>query len=95
MDMHAARDAAVPAWAREFDAWLAETVTRSDVDALLDYRARAPAVELAHPDDGDHFDVLLVALGAALGQGSALAHVASAVNGFEAGSMSKRCFTLG
>jgi len=36
--------AEAPSWAREFDAWAAERITALDVDALLDWRARAPAV---------------------------------------------------
>ena len=31
-----------PAWARDFDAWSADVIARHDVDALLDYKARAP-----------------------------------------------------
>jgi 4,5-DOPA dioxygenase extradiol len=38
-------------------------VTRADVDALLDYRRRAPHAERAHPTQ-EHFLPLLVALGA-------------------------------
>jgi 4,5-DOPA dioxygenase extradiol len=59
-------DAPPPAWSSEFDAWSAETLARGDVDALLDYRARAPGVRYAHPTV-DHFVPLFVALGAALG----------------------------
>ncbi len=49
----------------EFDAWAAETLARGDVDTLLDYRHKAPAVAYAHPTV-DHFVPLFVALGAAL-----------------------------
>ncbi len=35
-------DAPVPTWAAEFDAWTADVLARRDVDALLDYRQRAP-----------------------------------------------------
>jgi 4,5-DOPA dioxygenase extradiol len=59
-------DAPAPAWSSEFDAWSAETLATGDVDALLDYRQRAPAVRYAHPTV-DHFVPLFVALGAALG----------------------------
>ena len=54
-----------PAWSTEFDAWAAETLARRDIDALLDYRNRAPAVRYAHPTV-DHFVPLFVALGASL-----------------------------
>jgi len=48
----------------EFDAWLADTVTRGDVDALIDYRTTAPGNARAHPT-ADHYVPLLTALGAA------------------------------
>lgn len=54
-----------PAWSVEFDQWAAETLGRGDVDALIDYRNRAPALRYAHPTV-DHFVPLFVALGASL-----------------------------
>jgi 4,5-DOPA dioxygenase extradiol len=51
-------------WAREFASWLTDVVTRGDRVSLLDYRARAPYAERAHPYP-DHFMPLLVAFGAA------------------------------
>jgi len=59
-------DAPPPAWSAEFDAWTAETLARGDVDTLVDYKRRAPAVGYAHPTV-DHFVPLFVALGASLG----------------------------
>jgi 4,5-DOPA dioxygenase extradiol len=59
-------DAPAPDWSAEFDAWSAETLAAGDLDALLDYRHRAPAVRYAHPTV-DHFVPLFVALGASLG----------------------------
>lgn len=53
-----------PAWAREFDAWTADAVTRRDHDALLDYRAKAPGVRESLPTH-EHFVPLIVAAGAA------------------------------
>jgi 4,5-DOPA dioxygenase extradiol len=53
----------IPAWAREFDHWAEETLSRFDVDALLDFRTRAPAVDMALPT-WEHYAPLLVALGA-------------------------------
>jgi 4,5-DOPA dioxygenase extradiol len=53
-----------PAWAREFDAWAADALLRLDVDALVDFRARAPAVEQALPS-WEHYAPVLVAAGAA------------------------------
>jgi 4,5-DOPA dioxygenase extradiol len=54
----------IPGWAREFDAWAADALTRFDVDALLDFRARAPAASMALPT-WEHYAPVLVAAGAA------------------------------
>ena len=54
----------VPDWAREFDAWAADALARFDVDALLDFRARAPAASMALPT-WEHYAPVLVAAGAA------------------------------
>jgi 4,5-DOPA dioxygenase extradiol len=53
-----------PAWASELDAWSADVLARHDVDALLDYRARAPGVREALPTH-EHFVPVIVAAGAA------------------------------
>jgi len=86
-------DGPAPAWSKEFDAWGAETLTAANIDALLDWRRKAPAAEIAHPDDGGHFRVLLFVLGALLGGGGRLKEVRFPVLGFE-GSLSKRCIEL-
>ena len=57
-----------PTWAREFDGWAAGVLSSLDVDALVDFRARAPAVELALPT-WEHFAPVLVAAGAAADEG--------------------------
>jgi 4,5-DOPA dioxygenase extradiol len=54
----------IPSWAREFDAWAADTLSRFDVDALQDFRRRAPAAEMALPT-WEHYAPLLVSAGAA------------------------------
>jgi 4,5-DOPA dioxygenase extradiol len=54
----------VPAWAREFDAWVADAISRFDVDALQDFHARAPHAGTALPT-WEHYAPLLVAVGAA------------------------------
>jgi 4,5-DOPA dioxygenase extradiol len=59
-----ARGQETPSWAREFDAWAADAISRFDVDALIDFAARAPAVHLALPTT-EHYTPLLVAAGAA------------------------------
>jgi 4,5-DOPA dioxygenase extradiol len=81
-----------PSWSKEFDAWAAESLTAHDGDALVDWRHKAPAAELAHPDDGGHFRVLLVAAGAALA--SAVRTVRFPSGGFELG-LSMRCVEMG
>jgi 4,5-DOPA dioxygenase extradiol len=52
-----------PPWAQDFDAWAADALLRFDVDALLDFQARAPAVRMALPT-WEHYAPLLVAAGA-------------------------------
>jgi 4,5-DOPA dioxygenase extradiol len=53
----------IPSWAKEFDAWVAEAISRFDVDALKEFRARAPDVHRALPT-WEHYAPLLVAAGA-------------------------------
>ena len=63
-------DAAPPTPSAEFDHWAAETVGRGDVDAVLDFLAKAPAAREAHPRT-EHWAPLYVALGAASASGGA------------------------
>jgi 4,5-DOPA dioxygenase extradiol len=81
-------DASTPAWAREFDAWVKETLGRGDVDALVAYRKSAPGVELALPSH-EHFVPIILAAGAAWPSSSGT--VGFPVEGFEFGSLSRRC----
>jgi 4,5-DOPA dioxygenase extradiol len=84
-------EAETPTWAREFDAWAAEVLGKRDVDALLDYRRRAPGVALALPTH-EHFVPVVVALGASID------HVEAAsfpVTGWEGGSLTRRSLQLG
>jgi 4,5-DOPA dioxygenase extradiol len=60
-----------PAWAREFDAWAADALQRLDVDALVDFQSRAPAVELALPT-WEHYAPVLVTVGAVVDPRSAV-----------------------
>jgi 4,5-DOPA dioxygenase extradiol len=53
-----------PAWARDFDAWAQDALTTFDIDALLDFRRRAPAADEALPT-WEHYAPVLVAAGAA------------------------------
>ena len=59
-----ARAQATPSWASDFDAWAADVISRFDTDAMIDFAARAPAVQLALPTT-EHYTPLLVAAGAA------------------------------
>lgn len=91
-NLAAAHDATPATWATEFDEWASDRLSKLAVDHLIDFRARAPFAELAHPDDGGHFRVLLVALGVALG-GASGASVRFPVVGFD-GGQSNRCVEL-
>jgi 4,5-DOPA dioxygenase extradiol len=55
---------ATPAYVREFADWLGGRLAARDLEALLDWRARAPAAARAHPTE-EHLLPLFVALGAA------------------------------
>lgn len=52
-----------PAWAREFDGWAADAISRFDVDALVDFQGRAPAAKIALPT-WEHYAPVLVSAGA-------------------------------
>src|SRR5450432_2190655 len=85
-------DAPLAQFPVDFDNWASEALRAGNVDALIDFRDKAPAPNLSHPDDGAHFRVLLVALGVALGNGGSL-NTSFPVTGFE-GSLSNRCVQL-
>ena len=84
---------ATPSAITEFDAWASECIQKKDADALIDWRSKAPASDLAHPDDGAHFRVLHVAMGVALHARSAITNISFPIAGFE-GALSKRCVQL-
>jgi 4,5-DOPA dioxygenase extradiol len=91
MDMRP--DAAPPGWASDFDAWAGAALARRDVDALLDYRAKAPGVQQALPTH-EHFVPVIVALGASL-DGSGAARVRFPITGFAYGSAARRSVQFG
>lgn len=62
---------AVVPWARAFEAWIDRTLVAGDLEAVADYRARAPEAVTAHPTD-EHLLPLHVAAGAGGGPGIAL-----------------------
>jgi 4,5-DOPA dioxygenase extradiol len=57
-----------PAWAKEFDEWCADVLAKRDVDALVDFKARAPSARLAHPRE-EHFAPVISAAAAAIDRG--------------------------
>jgi 4,5-DOPA dioxygenase extradiol len=77
----------VPAWSAEFDAWAADALARGDVEALADFRSRAPGMPYAHPTV-EHFTPLFVTLGAATEPEAA---VTTTVEGYFLG-LAKRSF---
>jgi 4,5-DOPA dioxygenase extradiol len=52
-----------PEYAQQFVDWIRAAVAARDVEALLDYRRRAPHAQRAHPTE-EHYLPLLVAIGA-------------------------------
>ena len=78
-----------PAWASDFDAWCAEVLARRDLDALLDYKQRAPGVNMALPTH-EHFAPVAVALGAASGEA-----VSFPITGFWLGTLTRRSVQFG
>jgi len=58
-------DAPPAPFAARFDGWMRERVAEGDLDALLDYRARAPEAVRNHPTD-EHLMPFYVALGAGM-----------------------------
>lgn len=65
---------------KAFDEWAVDALTRGDVDALTDYRDKAPGAAVAHPT-ADHFVPLLLTVGAADDPGSAVSAIDRVVMG--------------
>jgi 4,5-DOPA dioxygenase extradiol len=80
-----------PAWAAEFDEWITGVLTRDDVDALLDYRARAPGVEYALPTH-EHFVPVILARGAVA---APRGPITFPITGFVGGSLTRRSVQFG
>lgn len=78
-----------PAWAADFDAWIANVLARRDWDSLIEYAARAPGVSLAHPTE-EHLRPILVAAGAGADDSVQFVH-----EGWEYGSISRRTVQFG
>ncbi|WP_328661645.1 DODA-type extradiol aromatic ring-opening family dioxygenase [Nocardia salmonicida] len=63
-----------------FDEWATDALARGDVDALTDYRVKAPGAAVAHPTD-EHFVPLLLTVGAATDPASAVSAIDRLVMG--------------
>ncbi len=81
-------DVAPPAYAANFDRWVATALERRDDRALEDWRAAAPDPLRSHPS-AEHYRPLLVAAGAAQGDTARFP-----VEGFEHGTIARRCVQL-
>jgi 4,5-DOPA dioxygenase extradiol len=79
-----------PAWAANFDAWAEDTLAHKNVDALLNYREKAPGVEEALPTH-EHFVPVVISMGAAQAPGP----VTFPITGFLGGSMTRRSVQFG
>lgn len=66
-NMRYASRTGTPEWAREFDSWAEGALSRFDVDALIDFQARAPGASMALPT-WEHYAPLLVAAGSVAAQ---------------------------
>jgi 4,5-DOPA dioxygenase extradiol len=89
MNMAAPSASTPPTWSSEFDDWLDRALAAADIDELMDFQVKAPAVSLAHPRT-EHFAPLFVALGAAADDSL---DVETAIDGFWYG-LSKRSVQL-
>jgi 4,5-DOPA dioxygenase extradiol len=85
------KTARAPSWAAEFDAWSADVLGRRDVDALLQYRERAPGVRMALPTH-EHFVPAIVTVGASVDIDETAQFP---ITGFTYGSFTKRSLQLG
>ncbi|WP_455366404.1 DODA-type extradiol aromatic ring-opening family dioxygenase [Kaarinaea lacus] len=78
-----------PAWAMEFDQWIASTLVNHEYNKLIDWQSQAPQANMNHPTP-EHFRPLLIVAGAAQHE-----PVTFPITGFEWGSMSRRAVQLG
>jgi 4,5-DOPA dioxygenase extradiol len=52
------RNPALGAHTAAFGEWASDALARGDVDALADFRAKAPGVDVAHPTSDHHLPLL-------------------------------------
>ena len=81
-------DVPPPDYAVAFDAWVATSLERRDDRAIESWRDAAPDPLLNHPS-AEHYRPVLVAIGAARGD-----HARFPVEGFEHGTIARRCVQL-
>ncbi len=82
-------DATIPQWADKFDRYVAEAVSRMDINMLLDLTKVEMSAHIAHPTD-EHYIPLLYALGSAEGD-----QAICLFEGFQNGSISMRSWQFG
>jgi 4,5-DOPA dioxygenase extradiol len=90
-EFHPRSSPAPKPWATSLDAWVADVLLRKDIDALLDYRRRAPGVHSALPTH-EHFVPLILAMGAGIEPPN---EVTFPITGFAWGSFTKRSVQIG
>jgi 4,5-DOPA dioxygenase extradiol len=83
--------AITPEWAKEFDHWAEEALASCDVDAMVEYERRAPAVDWALPTR-EHFVPAVVTLGSAV---DSPGEVSFPITGWLGGAMTKRSVQYG
>jgi 4,5-DOPA dioxygenase extradiol len=84
------RNGEPPAWAKEFDDWLAARLEAGDEASLVDYRHLAPHAAQAHPRD-EH----LIPVFAAYGAGGPGAKATRLHGSFTHGSLSMAAYSFG
>ncbi len=77
-------------WAEEFDAWIADAISRGDRDALVNYQRAGTMAQLSVPTN-DHYLPLLYPTAMSDGDDA----VTFTHTGVEMGSMSMRCVRFG
>ena len=83
-------DAPAQPWAEEFDAWIADALTRRDNASLVDYESAGPIARLSVPTDEHYLPLLYTA---AMRDDDD--EVTFPYAGVEMGSMSMRCVRFG
>jgi len=79
----------VDPWAKQFDAWFADSLEHNKLQQLFQFQDVAPHAQLAVPTF-EHFAPVFVVLGAGAGTGS----VTTIYQGFEHGNISMRSFAI-